>query len=60
MCGLCLGCIKLNGILYIILFIVYIKLVKVFFRFLKCIIIYNYKLLLNFIFIIDVYLFILL
>lgn len=36
--------------------IVYIKSAKAFFRFLKRIIIYNYNLLSNFIFIIDVYL----
>lgn len=42
--------------LYTILFTVYIKSAKAFFRFLKRFIIYNYNLLLNFIFIIDVYL----
>lgn len=56
MCGLCSGRIKLNGTLYTILFTVYIKPAKAFFRFLKRFIIYNCNLLLNFIFIIDVYL----
>lgn len=56
MCGLCSGRIKLNGTLHTILFTVYIKSAKAFIRFLKRIIIYNYNLLLNFIFIIDVYL----
>lgn len=54
MCELCSGRKKLNGTLHTILFTVYIKSAKAFFRFLKHMI-YNYNLLLNFIFIIDVY-----